>query len=292
MRIGFIGAGKAATAFGLYLKDKNQIISGYYSPTNTSAISAAACVQTETFQTLETLVLASDIIGIATPDDQIEAVVKELANLELGHSKVFFHMSGAKSSACLYPIREKGHHCLSLHPLQTLSDPVSGRVLLGRCLYTVEGDEGPEIDTFLNCLDRPVTRITAEQKPFYHAAACVASNYLYTLADQAIQLMTLAGFSPSLGYEALRPLMEGTLNNLESHTPAQALTGPIARGDAETVAKHLDALSEHESLLRVYKQLGLETLQLASLSRLQDSEKIKALETLLKVKEEQVYEIK
>lgn len=283
MRIGFIGSGKVATAFGLYLKDKNLQISGYNSRQMASADSAAKRVQTETFQTLEVLVNHSDWIGITTPDDQIELVVKQLCQIPNETPKVFFHMSGAKSSACLYPLREKGHQCFSLHPLQTISNVEQGQHLLGKCLYTAEGDRSAEINQFLERLERPIVWITAAQKPYYHAAACVASNYLYTLAKEATDLMQLAGFSEELGFEALKPLMEGTLENLSHMAAKQALTGPIARGDVNTVAEHLYALSEHETLLRVYKEMGLATLQLASLEKLRDPEKIQALSTLLKV---------
>lgn len=286
MRTGFIGAGKVATAFGLYLRDKNQQISGYYSRHSISAETAAACVQTETFQTLESLVQHSDWIGITTPDDQIESVVTALSQLELPPSKIFFHMSGAKSSACLYPLREKGYQCLSLHPLQTVSDAITGAVLLGSCLYTAEGDRNAEIDQYLESLDRPVAWISAEQKPLYHAAACVASNYLYTLAHEAISIMQLAGFSETLAYEALKPLMSGTLENLSHLSASQALTGPIARGDIQTVSQHLDALCDQQALLRVYKEMGLATLQLASLEKLKDPDKLKALGSLLKVEEQ------
>lgn len=291
MRIGFIGSGKVATAFGLYLRDKNQAVSGYYSRSNTSAASAAELVQTETFQTLEALIDQSDWIAITTPDDQIEGVALALSQLDMPVSKVFFHMSGAKSSACLYPLRSKGHHCLSLHPLQTIAEPEKGRQLLGQCFYAVEGDEDPALDGLLAALERPVVRISPQQKSYYHAAACVASNYLYTLAQEAIELMKLAGFEPQMGFDALKPLMEGTLTNLAGLTPAQALTGPIARGDVSTVREHLEALSEHEALLGVYKQMGLATLQLASLEKLKDPEALHALDTLLKAEEERDHEI-
>lgn len=290
MRIGFIGSGKVATAFGLYLRDKNQNVAGYYSRSAASANTAAQCVQTETFQSVAALVRHCDWIGITTPDDQIETVAAEISLMDLPTAKVFFHMSGAKSSECLYPLKAKGHQCLSLHPLQTIAESIAGAKLLGQCLYTAEGDQSQDIQRFLDALERPVVWITAAQKPYYHAAACVASNYLYTLAQEAVSLMALAGFSETQGYEALKPLMLGTLENLSQMPAASALTGPIARGDVETVSQHIHALSEHDALLRVYKEMGLATLQLASLEKLKDSKKREALESLLKV-EEQANEI-
>lgn len=287
MNIGFIGSGKVATAFGLYLLDKNHKIAGYYSRHHSSAVSAGKILGTEAYQTLEGLLAVSDWIGITTPDDQIERVVAELLPLctQLP-SKVFFHMSGSKSSECLYPLKSFGHQCLSLHPLQSIADPILGKVLLESCYFSVEGDTNKGIEAFLNQISSRMIRIATASKPLYHGAACVASNYLYTLADEAVQMMALAGFDPREALTALLPLMKGTLENLENQMPETALTGPIARGDSVTVEDHLEALRNHEALKRVYSQMGLATLQLASRQGLKDLGKIQILRTLLSKEEE------
>lgn len=286
MSIGFIGSGKVATAFGLYLRDRHQQVSGYYSLHNSSAISASKYVQTESFQTLEELVKASDWIGITTPDEQIESVVQELLPI-VQHldSKVFFHMSGSKSSQCLYPLKAHGHQCLSLHPLQSISDPLLGKELLEACYFSVEGDTGEAIEAFLSQVSQRMIRIATASKPLYHGAACMVSNYLYTLADLGVQMMCLAGFEPNNAMAALLPLMKGTLENLERQMPETALTGPIARGDAATVVSHLEALNGAEALKKVYEQMGLATLELASKQLLKNPEKIDELKHLLSGKE-------
>lgn len=286
MGIGFIGSGKVATAFGLYLLDKDQKISGYYSRRHLSAISASKYVQTESFQTLEELVKSSDWIGITTPDDQIDSVVSELLPLVKNlDSKVFFHMSGSKSSECLYPLKALGHQCLSLHPLQSIADPILGKKLLEDCYFSVEGDTDEAIEAVLNQVSKRMIRIETAAKPLYHSAACMVSNYLYTLADQGVQMMCLAGFEPRTAMEALLPLMRGTLENLEKQMPEGALTGPIARGDATTVASHLEALNQAETLKKLYQQLGLATLKLASRQLLKDADKQDELRNLLSGKE-------
>lgn len=286
MRIGFIGSGKVATAFGLYLMDKHQEISGYYSRRHSSAISASKYVQTESFQTLEELVNASDWIGITTPDEQIESVVNELLPLVNNLSpKVFFHMSGPKSSECLYPLKVYGHQCLSLHPLQSIADPLLGRELLRDCYFSVEGDTNNGVEAFLNQISEKIIRIDTASKVLYHGAACMVSNYLYTLADQGVKMMCLAGFEPKTALEALLPLMKGTLENLDKQMPEMALTGPIARGDAATVASHLEGLNQAESVRELYRHLGRVTLELASRELLKDAAKQDELKILLSEKE-------
>jgi predicted short-subunit dehydrogenase-like oxidoreductase (DUF2520 family) len=108
---------------------------------------------------------------------------------------------------------------------------------------------------------RPALLKTGE-KAKYHAAAVIASNYLVTLFALALDLLGRAGVPPDLAREALPPLMAGNLENLATLPPAQALTGPIARGDVETLQKHLTALAD-TPYGAVYRTLGQLTVALA-----------------------------
>src|SRR5690606_24287151 len=98
-------------------------------------------------------------------------------------------------------------------------------------------------------------------RPNYHAAAVFASNYLVTLAATAVRILREIGVPEEDALPALIPLMRGTLDNLEDLGLASALTGPIARGDLDTVRTHLARLSPDDRAL--YCALGRETLQLA-----------------------------
>lgn len=287
MRIGFMGAGRAAKAFGLYLKEKDQELTGYYSRTFESANEAAKLTETHAFGTPHQLLESSDYIGILTGDDQLETAAAQLAEIlakapDSYERKLFFHMSGSRTSEVLYPLKVLGHHCISLHPLQSLNEPVLGKELLKHCYFTLEGENSPLVDRLIGVLDGPVIHIEPEQKTLYHAAACMASNYLYTLAREAQAVMTLAGFTKEEGLRALLPLMAGSLESLKQQMPEEALTGPIARGDVETVEAHLEALKQEADLMQYYKQMGLATLQLASSKKLKNTAAIGILEQLLK----------
>ncbi len=106
--------------------------------------------------------------------------------------------------------------------------------------------------------------IRTNGKTLYHAAAVVASNYLVTLMDLSFKLIAASGVSESDAYNVLKPLIKGTLSNIANVGIPDALTGPIARGDAEIVEKHMAAiLALPPDLLVQYKMLGSATVKIA-----------------------------
>ena len=109
---------------------------------------------------------------------------------------------------------------------------------------------------------RPV-ELPAGGKPLYHAGAVFASNYLVAVAAVARRLARQAGLPATLSWQALLPLITGTLESLKQGTPEAALTGPVSRGDADTIRRHLAALSPDDA--RLYRILGSEALRIAKL---------------------------
>src|SRR5207248_328518 len=89
----------------------------------------------------------------------------------------------------------------------------------------------------------------------YHAGAVFASNYLVVVEAVAQRLLRHAGLTDAEAWQALRPLVEGTLENLARLGPLGALTGPVARGDEATVRRHVEALTQDDAAL--YRVLGL-----------------------------------
>ncbi|MCD6336325.1 MAG: DUF2520 domain-containing protein, partial [Candidatus Latescibacteria bacterium] len=102
------------------------------------------------------------------------------------------------------------------------------------------------------------------RKALDHGAVCVASNYLVTVTDLAARIMERAGVGKEEALGAMLPLIRGTVNNLERIGLPGALTGPISRGDAATLARHLNAMEElAPEVLDLYRTLGAETVRLA-----------------------------
>ena len=147
--------------------------------------------------------------------------------------------------------------------MQSLANPVTGAERLSGSWFAVSG-EHEAITVSRRLVARlggtPLT-VPIERRPLYHAAAVVASNYLPVLLALAARLLVLAGVDEDEAIPALLPLMRGTLENIAELGLAPALTGPISRGDVETVRLHLRALPDREA--RVYRDLGREAVALA-----------------------------
>ena len=262
MRIGFIGAGKVGSSFGALLKLKGQEISGYYSRSQKSIEHACEITGSTPYSTLEAVIKDSDWIGITVQDDQIEQVVAEITSLpqyrQLCQSKTFFHMSGATTVDVLKPLKTD---IFSLHPLMAFPSYKTQLEDWSNTFITVENPNA-YVRSWLPKLGLSTLEIESSQKVKYHTAAVVASNYLVTLMDFAINELEFIGIDRENGFKALLPLVEGTLNNIQALGTKKAITGPIVRGDVKTVKSHLEALEPEPKEL--YRLLGRHTLQLIS----------------------------
>jgi predicted short-subunit dehydrogenase-like oxidoreductase (DUF2520 family) len=203
------------------------------------------------------------VVLLAVPDAAIAPVAAELARdgaIEPRHS--VFHLSGLLDRGALEPLAGSGAALGSFHPLQTVSDPGSAPESLRGAYAGIEADEralaaGRDLADSLGMT--PVT-IPRAAKPAYHAGAAIAANYTVVLAAVAERLAISAGVTPEVARRLYLPLIRGAAANLEIG-PVAALTGPVRRGDAETVAAHLRALRGGDREL--YLLLAREALRLA-----------------------------
>jgi len=290
MRIGFIGAGKVATAFGRYLHLKGATISGYFDRHPEKSSHASNRTQSIAFQSSAEMTATSDIVLFTTRDDQIEDACRQLCrsnSIEPRH--LVGHMSGAHSSSqVLGDASRLGAAIFSLHPLQAFADEEESLESLSRTYFSLEGkiaDLNPVIELLVQMGNRYFT-LSPEHKSLYHLSACIFSNYLVTLAESGIAALEAAGIDPQEGFQAMQPLMEGTLANIAQLGPARALTGPISRGDVGTIAQHMEALSAEglDHIKAVYAFMGLKTVQLAGKETPATPDKMAELGQLLKGK--------
>lgn len=286
MIIGFIGAGKVGTAFGKYLSSNGFNVEGYYSKSEKSAENAAKFCSCRAYSNIGDLVQNVDMIFITTNDDEIARVCEKMVESNLLFSgQIVVHMSGASSSKILERAKKSGCFIYSIHPLQAFADIEKAVMDLKDTVFSIEGDDEriDVLEEMLETTGNKYFKIAADQKSVYHATACVVSNYLVTLMDYGLSLFEVIGIDGEDGYKALYPLIDGTLKNIYNLGSKQALTGPIARGDVETIEKHIRSIGiMAQDKLDFYKLMGDMTVKLAKRDRLKDNDKIEELQKTLR----------
>ena len=210
------------------------------------------------------VVSGAQLLLLAVPDDAIAEVAAKLAQQEeIDASQVVLHLSGLHDARTLRALIPSGAALGSFHPLQSIADPADAVGRWRGCYVALEGDRRAVAagERLAGLLGLVPFEIAAEAKPAYHAGAVLASNYVVALVGMAARLAAEAGVPPSVAGVMYRRLVLGVAENLQRWTPPEALTGPIRRGDTETVRAHLEALAPETRLL--YAQLGLEALRLS-----------------------------
>jgi predicted short-subunit dehydrogenase-like oxidoreductase (DUF2520 family) len=185
---------------------------------------------------------AADCWMLAVADDQIAPVCAALAASHALAGALVFHCSGAKSAADLSTASAAGALTASVHPVRSFADPAFVAAHFGGTFCGVEGDAVAHLAPALEAIGARVVPISGQAKTIYHAASVFASNYLVTIMDAALRAYQAAGVPEALARELAAPLASETLANVLRLGPEAALTGPIARGDAETVARQQAAL--------------------------------------------------
>jgi len=202
-------------------------------------------------------------IVIAVPDGVVRAVAAGLASLPLAPGLPVLHVSGSLGTDVLDPLAEAGCSVGGLHPLCAVADPVEGAERLRGATFGLQGEGAARAlaERIVRAAGGTALDVPRGSKALYHAAAVFASNYLVSLLAVAERLMERAGVDPERVRPALAELAAGAVENVRERGPAAALTGPVARGDAETVRLHLSRLSGDDRAL--YSLLGREALALS-----------------------------
>lgn len=219
-----------------------------------------------------------EVVLLAVPDDALPPTIDRLARSGgIGPQHTVLHLSGVLDKNVLAPLAGTGATVGSLHPLQSLADPLRVPDLLRGAVAAVEG-EGRAIEVageLARSLGMRPVEVPSSGKVVYHVGAVFAANYLVIVGSIAERLLVEAGFTRPEARAALAPLIAGSVENLREKG-AGALTGPIARGDASTVRRHLEVLPA--DLIEPYVALARAALDIADLPE----EKRRAIEDVLR----------
>jgi predicted short-subunit dehydrogenase-like oxidoreductase (DUF2520 family) len=233
-----------------------------------SAASSAASGVLSSSGELPAMVSASDVVIIAVRDTRIGEIAKRLLDEQrLRRSQVVLHTAGSRPAAeMLAGLRPHVAGVGTLHPLIAVTDAPGVMESLAGAAFGLEGDAEAvrRARRLVRFMGGRVLALSPETMALYHAGAVTASNYVVALADVARSLLVAAGIPEEEAMPALLSLMSSAVRNLIELGLPSALTGPVARGDVESVEKHLEALAARSpENLDLYQRLGRQVLRIA-----------------------------
>lgn len=270
--IGLVGAGRVGFTLGRYLKENGLGISGYYSRNLAHAKEAAQFTDSRYYMDLRELIKNSTVLFLTVNDGSIGTVVQEILALTEGQNrqeticikdKIFCHCSGAMSSAVFKELEAAGGFGYSIHPMFAIYDRQTSYQKLSKTFFTIEGNAKhmEDVTALFAHLGNAYQVIDAADKALYHSGAVMASNLVISLYAMAADTLERCGFSRENARQALMPLFANNAANMEHSGLAAALTGPVDRGDTETIEKHMGVLEGREKA--VYQLMSTRLLDLA-----------------------------
>lgn len=212
----------------------------------------------------------ADITFLTTPDDTFSTLVEILAQHPASEHAIMVHCSGLLTSDILHPLKAKGYAIGSIHPFRAFTpfQPHLAHPLLKGCHCFAEGDRAALIQVtklFESC-GAVIHWLDPDQKIKYHLAAVLASNHLITLAASAQEILISTGVSETESVNVICDIMQSALNNFHQAVDVeQALTGPIVRGDIQTLKKHIQVTPQF-GITSLYRELSYKALELTPLS--------------------------
>ncbi|MBA2661470.1 MAG: DUF2520 domain-containing protein [Bradymonadaceae bacterium] len=241
-----VGCGRLGQTLGLLARRQGQLVRAIWNRTP----SADACKNVDAeaalsgpLSVLEEALSTPAIVWLTVVDDALVDVAAGLSPF-IGADSIVVHTSGSLATRLLTDAGIKAA-AASMHPLQAITDPARALERLAKSYWSVEGDDRA-VDYCISLLARlgvsPV-RLEPDAKMLYHAAAVTSANLLVSLIDAAVAMATHAGIAPETARLMLVELAASSLDNLRAQSPAEALSGPVARGDETTIARHLESIA-------------------------------------------------
>ncbi len=266
--VSIIGVGRVGGALALALPKEHYSVDKLFSRNTSENEDPLSKSNASVLRSPDDFVdIAEDLVFIATQDSEISNVAEQLSKHLKNKKSVVFHTSGSRSSDELKPLSEQGFRVGSVHPLVSISDPVIGVKRFEDSYFCVEGDEDAVAmaSELVRHLGGKSFTIKTENKALYHASAVTACGHLVALFDIAANMLASCGMERSEAKDVLLPLVRSTIENLDEQSTVEALTGTFARGDLETLEKHIASLSSGfpEDYKKVYLSLGKQSLLLA-----------------------------
>jgi predicted short-subunit dehydrogenase-like oxidoreductase (DUF2520 family) len=262
LTLGIVGAGRLGSSLALALEHAGYPITSVHSADPADADALCHRLAGSRVASAAEMAERCELVFMTLPDSAI-ATCADAFPWRAGQQVV--HCSGALELSVLDAARRAGALRGCLHPLQSFPEPFGdpGRWAGIVCGIEADGPLDTVLERYARALGADVVRLEGIDRARYHAAAVFASNYMVALHVAADEAWAAAGLPPALARRALGPLGVGTAERLARLSLEDALTGPLARGDTQTIAHHLRALAAIPELRALYVHLGRSLLKLA-----------------------------
>ena len=229
----------------------------------------------------------ADVVLITTSDAVIESVCQSIASF-LTQDTIVSHCSGALDSSILSSAQQKGCYVASTHPLNTFPTLEASLATFKDTHHNTslfcEGDAHAlkPLSMIFENAGFNVVKMDSQAKTAYHTACVMACNYLTVLMDLSLNTAEHGGIDKPRFWQAVQPLIQATLTNITQQGTSQSLSGPIARGDAQTVTQHIDFLSKKDQAIGdIYLSLAEHALELAKKQGTLSDKQLDALKIVL-----------
>jgi len=242
LAIGVIGTGRVGSVLGAALAGVQHRVVAVSGVSEASRNRAGTLLPQVPVVTPPEVCAAADLVLLTVPDDVLPDLVSGLAEVGAWRSgQIVAHTSGRFGVGVLAPATQLGVVPLALHPVMTFTGTSLDLDRLAGCVFGVTAPVAfvPIADALVLEVGGEPVHVLEEQRGLYHAALAHAANHLITLVTSSADLLRASGIEdPS---RVLQPLLSASLDNA-LRSGDSALTGPVARGDAGTVARHIDAI--------------------------------------------------
>jgi predicted short-subunit dehydrogenase-like oxidoreductase (DUF2520 family) len=300
IKIGFIGPGKVGVSLGRYFTHKGITLSGFYGRNTEITIEAAKITKSKFYDNIQEIIKDSDILFITTPDDTISIIDRELSKFDL-NNKSICHTSGSLKSNVLYNAKHSGALIYSIHPIFAFSNKNTDLKELENIYFSIEGDvldnsslndnmngdfkafsanssygnsklkedkinfneENFPVINLIKYLGNKFFVRSKETSSIYHLANVFVSNLTLSLLDIGTSYLRKIGLDEEEALSAIKPLIQGNIDNIVQKGFVNSLTGPVLRGDITTIENHISVLEKEDEDL--YKILSLNLLKLVAL---------------------------
>jgi predicted short-subunit dehydrogenase-like oxidoreductase (DUF2520 family) len=239
LRVGVIGAGRVGAVLAAALRRRGHVIVSVAGESDASQRRAAALLPGVPIDKPTAVARACDVLLLTVPDDMLDNVVTQLsASGAIRPGQYVVHTSGSHGLRVLEPATTLGARPVALHPAMTFTGTVRDLDRLGECVFGVTAglEERAWATAVVGDLGGSVMWVPEELRGLYHAGLAHGANHLVTLVSQAMELLSASGADDPAAI--LRPLLQAALDNALAEGDS-ALTGPIVRGDVNTVRAHL-----------------------------------------------------